>query len=66
MWALMDVKTTEAYKVVLQQFTAWAPHIQPQEIIVDFESALTAAINNIYPHATIIHCWFHFLQVSSL
>ncbi|XP_044014013.1 uncharacterized protein LOC122856408 [Aphidius gifuensis] len=62
-WALMTRKTAELYEQILRHFqTHLAPNIIPTMIHQDFEQALRNAAIIVFPHAQIIHCYFHYCQ----
>ncbi|CAI6377539.1 unnamed protein product [Macrosiphum euphorbiae] len=62
-FVLMETKTEVAYKKVLGQFKTKFPNVRPTSIMIDFETGLHNAFQQTYPEATILSCWFHFVQV---
>ncbi|CAI6370943.1 unnamed protein product [Macrosiphum euphorbiae] len=62
-FVLMETKTEVAYKKVLEQFKTKFPNVRPTSIMIDFETGLHNAFQQTYPEATILSCWFHFVQV---
>lgn len=62
-FALTTNKSTETYDAVLDEvFSAFDLDYNPDYIMLDFESALWAALINRFPNAMIRGCYFHFLR----
>lgn len=60
---LMESKSENAYKRVLERFKVKFPNVRPTCIMIDFETALHNAFEQVYPEAHISSCWFHYVQV---
>ncbi|XP_057329789.1 uncharacterized protein LOC130670404 [Microplitis mediator] len=62
-WMFMTRKSSLAYTAGLTYFkNQLAPHIQPEIIIIDFESSLEIATRLAFPLAKIVGCNFHYCQ----
>jgi len=62
----METKTEVAYRKVLGQFKTKFPNVRPTSVMIDFETGLHNAFQQTYPEATILSCWFNFVQVGNL
>jgi len=60
----MSTKERSHYFEVIERVKEIVPNLNPENIIVDFESALIAAVRESFPNARLIGCHFHFIQVS--
>jgi hypothetical protein len=62
-YVLAASKTYEAYWNILQYISdACGERIDPQQIVCDFELALIQAVQDWFPDADVVGCFFHFKQ----
>ena len=61
-YALMSRKTTELYVKVFQKVQQLVPQFAPTCAMADFEEALVAGFQHVYPDAGVAGCWFHYAQ----
>lgn len=58
----MSRRTTQAYVSALKYVHENLIELEGQGIIIDFESAMRAALKIVVPHLPIFGCWFHHVQ----
>lgn len=63
---LMEYKTEQAYRTVLEYIKTIAPDLRPQLIITDFERAIQNSVQEAFPDSQVVGCWFHSANVSIL
>lgn len=56
----MTKKSADCYKAVFEFIEQNIFELEPCTIITDFEGGLTVAINQTYPQATLLRCWYHY------
>ena len=62
-YALLPNKTTETYVRLLNVVRNAQPmQATPTMIMIDFENASKAAVNQVFPNATVSGCFFHLCQ----
>ncbi|MCP3664483.1 MAG: transposase [Gammaproteobacteria bacterium] len=61
-FALLQNKTQETYERLFQGLLSKNPNLQPRTCMMDFEKAVSGAVSNVFPQATIAHCFFHLCQ----
>ena len=59
-YALDQRKTVAVYETVLTYLKNLVGSSRVCEIMCDYEDAIRAAVRNVFPHATLRGCWFHF------
>ena len=59
---LMTNKSEELHTAVLSELPAYIPEFQPLFALCDFEKASRNSFVAIFPHITLIVCWFHFTK----
>ena len=61
----MTRKTRSLYDGVYEKLRELLPDsVQPETIITDYEEALQAGLQAVFPDADVRGCWFHYAQVS--
>lgn len=58
----MTRRTAQCYIDVFNLIENKVLKLNPTEFMTDFEGGLRKAIENLYPHAALRGCWFHFCQ----
>ncbi|CRK93929.1 CLUMA_CG007456, isoform A [Clunio marinus] len=58
--AMMTNKDIRSYKVVFKFLRNKG--IVPSKVMADYEASIRNAVENIWPEARMIGCWFHFCQ----
>ncbi|CAI6367828.1 unnamed protein product [Macrosiphum euphorbiae] len=62
-YALMESKKKCSYQAVLSYIkTQLLPHFNPRKILTDFETGLSKTLQDNFPSARRIGCWFHHNQ----
>ncbi|CAI6353208.1 unnamed protein product [Macrosiphum euphorbiae] len=62
-YALMESKKKCSYQAVLSYIkTQLLPHFNPRKILTDFETGLSKTLQDNFPFARRIGCWFHHNQ----
>jgi len=61
-YILLEDKSTASYLRALQLLSSAAPLLFPATVMVDFETTEHTAIRQVFPHAQIRGCLFHFKQ----
>lgn len=56
----MSNRSTEIYTAVFSYIQHKIFHLQPTQIMTDFEAALRKSIKECYPTAELKGCWFHY------
>lgn len=59
---LMTKKTQKLYVSVFESIKEMMPNLSPNLIIMNFESAMIAAVSQVFPETEIQGCFFHFAQ----
>lgn len=59
----MEAKTEASYTKVLGCFIGKFPNVRPTSVMIDFGTSLRNAFVSTYPEATVLSCWFHYVQV---
>lgn len=59
-YALMTSKSQECYASLFKYIEEHIFHMQPDEIITDFEDGLRSAIKNQWPNVILRGCWYHY------
>ena len=59
---LMTNKSEEFYTAVLSELQAYTPDFKPLFALCDFEKASRNSFTTIFPHITLIGCWFHYTK----
>jgi len=62
-YAMMESKTEETYRLVLAKCNILFPQLIPTLIMTDYEKALKNTFTHVYPQADMYSCWFHYIQV---
>lgn len=58
----MTKKTAECYTAVFQYIESNVFHLEPSEIMTDFETGLRKSIKHVYPDTNLRGCWFHYCK----
>lgn len=58
----MTKKTTECYTAVFQYIESNVFHMEPSEIMTDFEAGMRKSIRHVYPDTILRGCCFHYCQ----
>jgi len=61
-YALLPNKSMSTYKHLLSKIKDLVPEMNPRSILTDFEKAMIASFNIIFPNAAHRGCFFHFTQ----
>lgn len=61
-FALLNARTEEAYRLLLQEILSLKAGLNPVSVIVDIELAAIRAIQHTFPTTTSTGCMFHFGQ----
>lgn len=61
-YALLPSKTEKGYHILFDLIKAVIPEWNPAILHVDFEPAITNALNSFFPSTIINRCYFHFTQ----
>lgn len=61
-YALLPDKSTSTYKRVFRALQDIEPTLNPTTVLRDFEKSLLAALDAVFPNATLRGCLFHFNQ----
>lgn len=56
----MTKKTIKCYTAVFQYIESNVFHLEPSEIITDFEAGMRKSIKHVYPDTVLRGCWFHY------
>lgn len=59
LYALLPNKQLETYRRLLTMVNALLPNLQPNAVSCDFELAAIRAIQEVYPNADVMGCFFH-------
>lgn len=62
---LMENKTVQAYRTILEFIKTCAPGLRPELIITDFERAIQQSVQEAFPESQVVGCWFHSANVSN-
>jgi len=63
----MESKKKCSYQAVLSYIkTQLLPNFNPRKILTDFETGLSKALQDNFPSAKRIGCWFHHNQVNKI
>lgn len=64
-YALMTRRTEAAYRSVLEYIINLVPGgLRAINVITDYETALTNALQSVLPGVNLQRCWFHMTQAS--
>lgn len=61
---LTERKTTATYRSVLRALRQVSPNFDPDTVVTDFELAQLRAWGEIFPRASRMGCFFHYVSVS--
>lgn len=62
MYVLTTRKSESSYKSIFKYIEKNVYHLDPIEIITDFETGLRNALNAVYPNTVLRGCWFHYCK----
>lgn len=60
MYVLTTKKSALSYRSIFEYIEQNLYHLEPSEIITDFEAGLRNALNTVYPNTVLRGCWFHY------
>lgn len=59
-YALMSNKSAEAYEKLFGYIEENVFKLNPTSFMADYEGGIRKMINNLYPNAILLGCWYHF------